>query len=110
MQVSERNRHDLYEWARATMGEQRADTLMSYLPPVGWGDVATRRDLELLEARFRAELAEFRTELRTDLAEFRAEMADRFRHQTNMLVGAIAGLGGLLLAVGSVAVAAARYF
>ena len=110
MQVNERDRHDLYEWARGTMGERRADTLMSYLPPVGWGDVATRRDLELLEARFRAELAEFRTELRTDLAEFRAEMADRFRHQTNMLVGAIAGLGGLLLAVGSVAVAAARYF
>ena len=98
MQVSERDRHDLYEWAKGTMGERRADTLMSYLPPVGWGDIATRRDLEILRAEIRAELA-----------ELRAEMADRFRHQTNMLVGAIAGLGGLVVAVGSLAVVAARY-
>jgi hypothetical protein len=33
------------------MGKERASTMMNLLPPVGWGDVATRRDLELLEER-----------------------------------------------------------
>jgi hypothetical protein len=36
------------------MGSERASTTMSLLPPAGWGDVATRRDLQLLEARIDA--------------------------------------------------------
>ncbi len=33
------------------MGPGAADTLMEMLPPVGWADVATKRDLEVLEMR-----------------------------------------------------------
>ena len=33
------------------MGRERAATMMSLVPPAGWGDVATRRDLHLVEAR-----------------------------------------------------------
>lgn len=29
------------------MGSDGADTLMALLPPVGWADVATKRDLQL---------------------------------------------------------------
>jgi hypothetical protein len=54
------------------------------LPSTGWGDVATRRDLDQLGstlrgevhaefAEVRGEIAEFRAEMRTALAEHRAE-------------------------------------
>jgi hypothetical protein len=46
MPVSEHERHQLFSWFEEHMGSERASKLMSLLPPVGWGDVATRRDLE----------------------------------------------------------------
>jgi hypothetical protein len=61
MSVSEHERHQLFTWFEEHMGSERAATMMSMLPPTGWGDVATRRDLdlirrdlELLEARIDA--------------------------------------------------------
>jgi hypothetical protein len=51
MAVSEYERTQLFNWFEEHMGKERASTMMNLLPPVGWGDVATRRDLELLEAR-----------------------------------------------------------
>jgi cytochrome P450 len=49
MAVSEYERTQLFVWFEEHMGKERASTMMNLLPPVGWGDVATRRDLELLE-------------------------------------------------------------
>ena len=46
MAVDERARHALHEAAKRTLGENEAVTLMEYLPPVGWADVATKRDLD----------------------------------------------------------------
>ena len=51
MSVTEFERHQLYSWFEAHMGQERATTMMNLLPPTGWGDVATRRDLQLVEAR-----------------------------------------------------------
>lgn len=51
MSVDERARHQLHQWALEAMGPERAATLMSLLPPVGWSDVATKDDLYALEAR-----------------------------------------------------------
>jgi hypothetical protein len=51
MAVSEYERTQLFNWFEEHMGTERASTMMNLLPPVGWGDVATRRDLELLEER-----------------------------------------------------------
>jgi hypothetical protein len=45
------------------MGSERASVMMRMLPPVGWGDVATRRDLEELELRIDAKLERFRSEI-----------------------------------------------
>lgn len=58
MSISEHDRHQLFTWFEEHMGPERAATMMSLLPPVGWGDVATRRDLELLEARIEAKLGQ----------------------------------------------------
>lgn len=55
MAVDERARHELYVWLEQAAGRERADTLMSLLPPVGWADVATKRDLDGLADRLRAE-------------------------------------------------------
>lgn len=48
MTVTERQRHALHEWAKQAGNEEVAETLMELLPPVGWADVATKRDLDHL--------------------------------------------------------------
>lgn len=51
MSVTERARHELHERLVELIGPQRAETLMEYLPPTGWGDVVTKEYLDLrLEA------------------------------------------------------------
>ena len=43
MPVTEHERHQLFSWFEEHMGSERAATLMTLLPPVGWGDVAGAR-------------------------------------------------------------------
>ena len=54
MTTSERARAELYERLDETLGPDPADTLMGYLPPVGWADVATKADIRALDPRFEA--------------------------------------------------------
>ena len=56
MAIDERARHQLYLRLEEHPGAEAATTLMEYLPPVGWADVATKRDLDQLGDRLRAEL------------------------------------------------------
>jgi hypothetical protein len=51
MSISEQSRHELYRRLEEILGPGPAATLMEHLPPVGWADVATKRDLEALETR-----------------------------------------------------------
>jgi len=51
MAVSESDRHELYSRLEDLIGEGPTETMMSLLPPVGWADVATKRDLEAMESR-----------------------------------------------------------
>jgi len=89
MTVEEQERRVLQEVLVDTLGPKPADTLMHYLPPVGWADVATKHDLEVLEERiglrlsaelagvraeFNAGLTEVRTKVGTGLAEVRTEV------------------------------------
>jgi hypothetical protein len=63
MAITEDDRLRMQRTLRRLMGERDAVTLMEHLPPVGWADVATRRDLdhlhEQMEARFEAIDARF---------------------------------------------------
>ena len=63
MVVDEALRHRLHARLEDVLGPEEASALMSYLPPVGWADVTTKRDLEALEERLRAEDAATRREL-----------------------------------------------
>ena len=51
MSINEQSRHELYRRLEEILGPGPAATLMEHLPPVGWADVATKRDLEALETR-----------------------------------------------------------
>jgi hypothetical protein len=51
MVLDERARHELFLRLEQVLGPESAETLMEMLPPVGWADVATKRDLDALEQR-----------------------------------------------------------
>jgi hypothetical protein len=86
MAISEESCHELYQALEEVIGHDRATTLMELLPPVGWADVATRRDLEL--TRQNLELKIEATEARlTALIERRVTDAIRVHVLTS--VGAV---------------------
>lgn len=72
MPIEERERHRLHERLDEVLGPEEAVTLMSHLPPVGWGDVARRSDLDQLESRFDAAL-------HRELGQVRADMLSSHR-------------------------------
>ncbi len=51
MPVDERSRHQLFRRLDEVLGPDQTATLIDHLPPVGWADVATKRDLDALELR-----------------------------------------------------------
>ena len=57
MAITEEGRHRLYERLEEVLGREQAATLMEHLPPVGWADVATRRDLDNMANVLRVEFA-----------------------------------------------------
>ena len=60
---SERRRHQLYEEVKEVLSVDSADELMAYLPPVGWADVATKSDLEMLRLEMRADMSDLKSDL-----------------------------------------------
>ena len=79
MVLDERSRHELYLRLEEALGPDAATTLMEHLPPVGWADVATKRDLDALEQRvdMRFELLEERLDRRFDAIDRRSDAIDR---------------------------------
>jgi hypothetical protein len=51
MTTPESRRHDLYNGLTELLGEDRADTLMTYLPSSEGTDLATKSDLDAIEDR-----------------------------------------------------------
>ena len=90
MALDERARHELFLRLEQALGPESAETLMEMLPPVGWADVATKRDLDALENQL---LAGFRGEL---LAQSNAISAriDAINGQLQTLI--IANLGAVV--------------
>jgi hypothetical protein len=118
MAVDESRRLLLHDAARHAWGAEAALVLMEMLPPTGWADVATKRDLDALEERVETrfvavqrDLEAFgeRIDLRFDAArsdmqstrwELRAEMAQMQRRtiQWNVasLLAAVAAVSAVV--------------
>lgn len=78
MAISEESRHHLYQRLETVLGANEAATLMEHLPPVGWADVATKRDLDALQAATRRDIAELRAETTRNIGELEAATTREF--------------------------------
>jgi hypothetical protein len=124
MVLDERSRHQLYLRLEEVLGPAAATTLMEHLPPTGWADVTTKRDLDALAAVTKRDLdahaaltkrdlgaLEERLDLRFEaleyklVAAFRGELQAALTAQGRQLAITLAGTAGALSAL---AFAAAR--
>lgn len=91
MTINDQTRHRLHQRLDEVLGPDDAATLMEHLPPVGWADVATRRDLDHLVVQIRSEMGTgfdgVRTELHKELGALRGDMA---RQLPRLFVGLVA--------------------
>lgn len=102
MAIDERARHHLYLRLEEHLGAEAAETLMEHLPPTGWSEVATKRDLDHLRALTTSDIERMGDQLR-------AEFYKAISEQTRTIVFAnIATAIGSALTVGGLAFAAAR--
>lgn len=95
MVLDERSRHELYLRLEEALGPEAATTMMELLPPVGWADVATKRDLDLLREGMRTDI----------LATMRAEMNAQLRSIYTAMIATMLGTAALS---GTLAFAATR--
>ncbi|MGI8426771.1 MAG: hypothetical protein ACR2FO_06080 [Actinomycetota bacterium] len=85
MSVTERSRHELFKKLEKVLGMEDAGTLMDLVPPMGWGDMATKRDLDEFTVATKRDIDEFRVATKRDIDEFRVATKrdiDEFRVAT----------------------------
>ena len=74
MSITQSRRYEMHEVLREKLGVGIADTLVEHLPPEGWGDVATKKDLSQVRTELQMEIALLRSELHQEIALLRSEM------------------------------------
>ena len=74
MAITEHARHQLYAKLESVLGADEAATLMEHLPPVGWADVATKRDLDSFASQLRGEMRGEIGGLRGEVGGLRGEI------------------------------------
>ena len=98
MAVTEESRYQLFQRLEEMLGREGVSTLMELLPPVGWADVATKRDLDHLQSRVDARIDALDARIDRLGVELRAEMFREQRNQTLAIIGANTTITALLLA------------
>lgn len=88
------------------MGKELAGAMMSLLPPVGWADVATKRDLDRIETkidtaeqRLEVKIESMHAGMKADLNELRSDLRRTFVTWMFATQGAVVAAIGVLLAV-----------
>lgn len=99
MELDERTRQGLFQRLDDVLGPEHAEVLMSYLPPVGWADVATKRDLDLMAAKFEAMLHREIGATHREIGSLRSEMVKQTR-------GLFFALAGLMVTLSAITIAA----
>jgi hypothetical protein len=91
MAIDEHARHQLYTTLEEKIGSEPAATLMGLLPPVGWADVATKRDLDQFELRFDLKVEKVEARLGERLEKALKAQAFRFMtFVTTLVIGTAA--------------------
>ena len=128
MAIDEQARHRLYDRLEQVLGPEEATILMEHLPPVGWANVATKRDLDALAVATKRDLDALAVATKRDLdalaemnktehealaeinrkehevleqrllATFRAELLHQTRTMIFATTVAMASIGGLAFA------------
>ena len=96
---TERSRAELYERLDDAVGTDAADTLMGYLPPVGWADVATKTDLQHLEARIDARIDGLDASIDGRLHRLEASVERALRQTVLALVAAMVASVGAAVGI-----------
>ncbi len=108
MTISDQTRHQPYQRLEEVLGVDEAATLMEHLPPVGWADVATKRDLDHLAVVNKRDLDHLAAAVRADIAGVRAEVHQGLGKLRGELRGQFLGLVGLQMTGATLAVALSR--
>lgn len=99
MTVTEEARYHRLQQLDDSLGEKRANTMMELLPPVGWADVATKRDLDQQSERLglmvRAEISGVRAEI----AGVRGDFQNSLRRMQTVLLSAVVSVAGVVIAM-----------
>ena len=74
MSLTEYERLQVLKWFEEAMGAEIGANMMKLVPPVGWGDIATKTDLRALEDRLDTKIDGLAVTLRGEMAELRGEM------------------------------------
>jgi hypothetical protein len=96
MSVDEARRLLLHDAAREAWGADAALVLMEMLPPTGWGDVATRQQLEAVEQRLETKIDVTADRLRLEVT---AQIADGQRRMMQWTVATVIAMTGVTTAI-----------
>lgn len=89
MAVDEQARHELHTKLEEILGPVNAARMMALTPPAGWGEVATKRDLDQLDASLRSALDQHRATTKRDLDHLDVSLRstlDHYRATTDAVV------------------------